>query len=112
MTNTFTKAIVDCQTGIVTNVPMTAEEIEEHQQAFAESQKRKQNAKKQKRLKRLSKYSKSKTYCWRTFNSRRSGSFSNLIFIDRSIKWQVQLLRVYAIQPRETTLPFIPTFLI
>jgi hypothetical protein len=38
MTNTFTKAIIDCQTGIVTNVPMSAEEIEEHQQAFAESQ--------------------------------------------------------------------------
>jgi hypothetical protein len=36
MTDTFTKAVVDCQTGIVTNVPMTEEEIEAHQQAIVE----------------------------------------------------------------------------
>ena len=36
MPDTFTKAVVDCQTGVVTNVPMTEEEIQAHQQAVVE----------------------------------------------------------------------------
>ena len=37
MTDTYTKAIVDCQTGKVTHTPMTTEEIEEHQKMIAEA---------------------------------------------------------------------------
>ena len=37
MTDTYIKAVVDCQTGKVTNIPMTADEIIEHKKMVAEA---------------------------------------------------------------------------
>jgi hypothetical protein len=37
MTDTYTKAVVDCATGKVSHLPMTAEEIADHKKVVAEA---------------------------------------------------------------------------
>jgi hypothetical protein len=37
MTDTYTKAIVDCQTGKISHLPMTEEEIADHKKVVAEA---------------------------------------------------------------------------